>query len=328
MNLIVRPMPGAGLVVRAGDLLAVCADAGADAVIALVRRVAAAGGDGADLVAALPADALDCAFAGPVPDGLAVAVRGAAAAEVDGRPVTGGVRGPVRTVQLRLTGAGTPDPRTCLDGGVVAGAGLLAEFAARQPVLRAPDRGAPFEAVILLPGHGGQPAETPAPAVDPEADTRALVEGVLCGNGHFNDPLLRYCQICGISMAQLTNVTRLGPRPSLGVLLLDDGSTLRLDSDYVAGREPDQHADVAAGRARPLRLAGPVSGVSRQHLRVALVGWQVEVADLGSANGTHVRPPGTGDPARLTPGRPVVLRPGSRVELGRRWFQYESHRNP
>ena len=325
MTITVRPAPGAGFVMRAGDLLAVCADAGADTVIALVRRVAAAGGDGADLVAALPADAPDCALAGPVPGGMAVAVRGAAVAEVDGRPVTGGVHGPVRTVLLRLSGAGTPDPRTSLDGGVIAAAGLVAEITARQPVVRAPDRGAPFEAVILLPGYADRPAP---PAVDPEADTQALVEGVVCRNDHFNDPLLRYCQICGISMAQLTKVTRLGRRPSLGVLLLDDGSTLRLDRDYVAGREPDQHADVVAGRARPLRLAGPVSGVSRRHLRVGLAGWQVEVVDLGSANGTHVRLPGTGDTTRLVPDEPFVLRPGSRVELGRRWFQYESHRNP
>ncbi len=325
MNLIVRPAPGAGLVIRAGDLLAVCADAGAEAVLTLVRRVAAAGGDGADLVGALPADAPECALAGPVPDGMAVAVRGAAVAEVDGRPVTGGVHGPVRSVRLRLTGAGTPDPRTSLDGGVIVGAGLVAEFAARPPVVRAPDRGAPFEAVILLPGYADRSA--PA-AVDPEAETRALVEGVICRNDHFNDPLLRYCQICGISMAQLTKVSRLGPRPSLGVLLLDDGSTLRLDHDYVAGREPDQHADVVAGRARSLRLAGPVSGVSRRHLRVGLVGWQVEVADLGSANGTHVQLPGAGGTLRLTPGEPFALHPGSRVELGRRWFRYESHRNP
>lgn len=325
MTITVRPAPGAGFVMRAGDLLAVCAEAGAEAVIALVRRVAAAGGDGADLIGALPADAPDCALAGPVPEGMAVALRGVAVAEVDGRPVAGGVHGPVRTVHLRLSGAGTPDPRTSLDGGVIAGAGLVAEFAARQPGVRAPDRRAPFEAVILLPGY----AEPPAPAVvDPGAGNHALVEGVVCRNNHFNDPLLPYCQICGISMAQLTKVTRLGPRPSLGVLLLDDGSTMRLDSDYVAGREPDQHADVAAGRARPLRLAGPVSGVSRQHLRVGLVGWQVEVTDLGSANGTHVRLPRAGGTRRLTPGKSFVLRPGSRVELGRRWFQYESHRNP
>ncbi|MEU4427633.1 FHA domain-containing protein, partial [Actinoplanes sp. NPDC024001] len=208
---------------------------------------------------------------------------------------------------------------------VVAGAGLLAEHTRPAVAPRVPDRAAPFEAVILRPGHAGPPA--PA-AVEPEADTRVLIEGVLCRNEHFNDPQLRYCQICGISMAQVTQVSRLGPRPPLGLLLLDDGSTLRLDFDYVAGREPDQHPDVSARRARPLRLTGPVSGVSRQHVRVGLTGWRVELTDLGSANGTYVLPPGTEQSVRLTPGEPLPIRPGTRVELGRRWFRYESHRNP
>jgi pSer/pThr/pTyr-binding forkhead associated (FHA) protein len=87
-------------------------------------------------------------------------------------------------------------------------------------------------------------------------------------------------------MAQLTQVTRLGPRPPLGLLLLDDGRTLRLDADYVVGREPDVDRDVAAARARPLHISGPVSGVSRRHVRIRLAGWRVEAVDLHSANGT------------------------------------------
>jgi pSer/pThr/pTyr-binding forkhead associated (FHA) protein len=151
---------------------------------------------------------------------------------------------------------------------------------------------------------------------------------VYCRDDHFNDPDQRYCQICGISMAQLTQVTRLGPRPPLGVLLLDDGSTLRLDADYVVGREPEVDQDVAAHRARSLRISGPASGVSRRHVRVRLTGWRVELEDLHSANGTFVHRPGAGEPEQLTPGVPVTVPPGARVDVGRRWFRYESHRNP
>lgn len=338
MSIRVQLLPGAGLVVRAGDLVAVCADAGAaaDELVALVHRVAAGGGDGADLIARLAghlgADGVACAVAA-IGDQPAILVRGAAAAEADcgqsrlqvhGPALTHrAVDGPLRTVRLSLPGSGLPDPRTALEAGVVVGGGLLVEFARSSPPARRPDRAAPFEAVIVLPGYA--PAPEPAAA---EADTHPLIEGVYCRDDHFNDPDQRYCQICGISMAQLTQVTRLGPRPPLGVLLLDDGSTLRLDTDYVVGREPEADPDVVAARARPLRISGPASGVSRRHLRVRLVGWRVEVADLHSANGTFVHRPGTAEPEQLTPGVDVVIAPGARVDLGRRWFRYESHRNP
>ncbi|MEJ3742498.1 FHA domain-containing protein [Actinomycetes bacterium KLBMP 9797] len=187
--------------------------------------------------------------------------------------------------------------------------------------VRQPDPHAPFEAVLLVPGAGDEPTvryDEPPPI---------LVEGVHCANGHFNDPALRYCQLCGISMAQLTHVTRLGPRPPLGVLLLDDGATFRLDADYVVGRDPHRDPVVAAG-SRALRLSGAVSGVSRRHLRVRLTGWTVSAVDLGSVNGTYLDLPGEPRPRRLEPGVPAEIRPGTQVTFGTRWLRYESHRNP
>jgi hypothetical protein len=341
VSIQVRPLPGPGLVVRAGDLLAVCADAGrqTDALVTLVHQVAADGGDGAALIARLAgqlgADGPACAAAalGETP---AILVRGAADVMADGAAgrihlhgpalTYRTVEGPLWTVQVSLPGSGQPDPRTMFGSGVVAGAGLLAQLSRPAPPPRRPDRAAPFEAVIVLPGYAPEPGPEPAPAG--ETATHALIEGVYCRDGHFNDPDQRYCQICGISMAQLTQVTRLGPRPPLGVLLLDDGSTLRLDADYVVGREPEVDQDVAAHRARSLRISGPASGVSRRHVRVRLTGWRVELEDLHSANGTFVHRPGAGEPEQLTPGVPVVVPPGARIDVGRRWFRYESHRDP
>jgi len=283
-------------------------------------------------------------------------VAGSAVADVVG--ARGGVRlsapslthrvvpGPIRSLRLSLPGAGPPHLRTRLDAGIVVGAGIAVEVrsdlrdedCAEPPALRGLGRDAPFEAVILVPGYAEQarpPAESRGesprglPALPPDdADTRPLIEGVYCKNDHFNDPLQPFCHVCGISMTQLTHISRLGPRPALGVLMLDDGTTFRLDADYVAGREPAFDPDVAAGRARPLRLAGPVSGVSRRHLRVRLTGWAVEVCDLNSANGTYIHKPGGAAPARIVPGVPVVVQPGTRVEFGARWLRYESHRNP
>lgn len=189
--------------------------------------------------------------------------------------------------------------------------------------LRQPDRSAPFEAVLLVP----RAADVPTVVATRDEPTPLLVEGVHCANGHFNDPAVPFCQLCGISMAQRTPVTVLGPRPPLGVLLLDDGATFRLDADYVVGREPHRNPAVAQG-ARPLRVSEPASGVSRQHLRVTLTGWTVHIVDLESVNGTLLELPGDPQPRRLDPGMPAEIPPGTRVAFGLRWLRYESHRNP
>jgi hypothetical protein len=340
VSIRVQPRPGRGLVVRSGDVLAVCADdgPGTDALIALVHRVAADGGESAALIARLAnqlsADGPACAVAA-LGETTAILVRGEAGVVADGargRTELHGpaltfrtIDGPLWTVELALPDGGAPDPRCSLEGGVVSGAGLLAQLRRPAPPVRLPDRAAPFEAVIVLPGHAPEPEAGPEAAG--ETATHALIEGVYCRDDHFNDPDQRYCQICGISMAQLTQVTRLGPRPPLGLLLLDDGSTLRLDTDYVVGREPETDRDVAARQARPLRISGPASGVSRRHVRIRLSGWRVELVDLDSANGTFLHRPAASEPERLVPGVPVAVAPGARVDVGRRWFRYESHRN-
>jgi FHA domain len=155
-----------------------------------------------------------------------------------------------------------------------------------------------------------------------------VVNGVYCKNHHFNDPEARYCAVCGIGMAQLTKVPQTGPRPPLGVLVLDDGSVFQLNADYVIGREPSLDASVANGTARPLRLAGASGLVSRIHARVELDGWQVYVCDLNSANGTSIRLPGEQQSQPLTPGVRTPLVVGAQVHLGSDYgFRYDSHRH-
>jgi len=199
------------------------------------------------------------------------------------------------------------------------------------------DRSEPFESVLLI-GAAAQsvpraaplpPAGAPAPnAVEEAADAAPMVIGIYCRNDHFNDPRVPYCAVCGISMVQVTHVSTPGPRPPLGVLVLDDGATFRLDTPYVVGREPERDHDVAEGRARALRIADPDGVVSRVHARVDLDGWDVHIIDLGSSNGTHVCEQGSDAWTRIPPRTPVPIKPGTRVLFGRRGFRYESHRNP
>ncbi|HET6876187.1 MAG TPA: FHA domain-containing protein [Jatrophihabitans sp.] len=208
-----------------------------------------------------------------------------------------------------------------------------------------PDRSQQFSSVVLVGGAGGAPqaehreplpvitappeplAPDTAPPAHPADEGRVQVLGVYCKNGHFDDPQARYCAVCGISMAQLTLQPRPGPRPPLGVLVLDDGSIFSLDTDYVIGRDPSQDPDVAAGLARPLRFDDPEGVLSRRHARIVLDGWNVEVVDLGSANGTGIWGPSDTAWHAVPTQTPVPMRPGTQVGLGRRSLRYESHRN-
>jgi hypothetical protein len=147
-----------------------------------------------------------------------------------------------------------------------------------------------------------------------------LVDGIMCARMHFNAPEAMFCRECGMSMNEVPRSVRRQPRPPLGVLLVDDGRGFTLDRDYVIGREPVLDGDVAAGRATPLRIADPRGTVSRLHLRVSLIGWQVEVRDLGSANGSVLYR--QGGPRTLAPLDSALLDPGARVGVGRRTVQF------
>ncbi|NUW41753.1 FHA domain-containing protein [Nonomuraea rhodomycinica] len=167
--------------------------------------------------------------------------------------------------------------------------------------------------------HGGQE--------QPEHGDRPLVYGVDCKNDHFNDPRSPYCAVCGIALVQRTLVPYKGPRPSLGVLVLDDGTTLPLESDYLLGRDPERAPEVAGGSARPAKVTSPDGSVSRRHLRVALDGWDVNLVDLGSVNGTQIQPPGDPNFYDIPPNEPVTIAPGTTVRVGvSRTMRFEPHR--
>jgi FHA domain-containing protein len=161
------------------------------------------------------------------------------------------------------------------------------------------------------------PAAEPAPGNDPPP---VLVDGVLCARDHFNDPGARACRLCGAGLGQPPRSFQRRPRPPLGVLVLDDGARFPLDGDYVIGREPTFDSDVIDGRARPMRINDPNGTVSRLHLRISLVGWQVEVSDLGSANGSILQSSGAERP--LAPFEPTIIEPGARIGIGHRSMQY------
>lgn len=171
------------------------------------------------------------------------------------------------------------------------------------------------------PGPADLPAELPS-SIPP-----AIVEGVYCANGHFNDPQARDCAVCGGGLSPSASWQQ-GLRPPLGALILDDGSMCQLDADCIIGREPTLDTAVAEGRARPLRVTDASGVVSRMHARVELDGWQAFITDLHSANGTQILRPGERHPTSLEPGVRVPLPGGTQIRLGGEFgLEYDAHRH-
>ncbi|MEV2225676.1 hypothetical protein AB0E01_38265 [Nocardia vinacea] len=152
---------------------------------------------------------------------------------------------------------------------------------------------------------------------------RAVVRGFMCSRQHLNDPRVSFCAVCGIRMDQLTCVLTEGVRPPLGLLMLDDGTSFVLDNDIVLGREPE-HAEAVRRGARPIRLPDSSGAMSRAHMEVRLVEWDVAVVDQGSANGTYIRMPGHQEWLRAMPNQLTTLAAGAQILLGGRILTFDS----
>jgi hypothetical protein len=172
--------------------------------------------------------------------------------------------------------------------------------------------------VLPLPP-AGEPKNGTGASADPP-----IVVGVYCKNGDFGDPEARSCAVCGVWMNRRGASPQPGARPPLGALVFNDDSALELSADCVVGRNPALDPSVAAGEARPLRFLD--SQVSRIHARVHLDGWRVFLIDLGSANGTRIRPPGKRSDQALEPNVPVPLQSGTCIFVGMQGFRYEYRR--
>ncbi|HCS59105.1 MAG TPA: forkhead-associated protein, partial [Gordonia polyisoprenivorans] len=170
-----------------------------------------------------------------------------------------------------------------------------------------------------------QERQKPATEVVKLVESRAHVHGIRCSRGHLNHPRSWLCGVCGIRMDQLTGILVEGERPPLGWLLLDNGSTYLLDEDLVIGREPGAPTRPGRGAPKPIRVQDESGQLSRRHIEIRLVEWDVHLIDLGSANGTYVSDPAMGNrEIRLTPRQPHLLTPGSHVRIGGRHFIFES----
>jgi hypothetical protein len=338
------PLAGQGVIARFGALVAVTDNRGPDPdpLLSALAAASASAGDGGDLVLRAARAALSghgqptWACAGVTADGgVAVLVHGRAVASVrvDGGPeimlraddsvipVSRKFTGATMTLCLAIGDQAPPNPQFWLGEGVVLGGGLALTLTADVSEM----------AMIGLRTPMADPSVTETSAVEAQAarDTYSgdpwavLVDGVLCAGDHFNDPRARACRLCGIGLEQPPRNVERRPRPPLGVLVFDDGTRVPLDGDYVLGREPVFDSDVIDGRARPLRINDPNGTVSRLHLRISLTGWQAEISDLGSANGSVLQ---SSDGERtLAPFQPAIIEPGVRIGIGHRSMRYVAY---
>ncbi len=175
------------------------------------------------------------------------------------------------------------------------------------------------------------PANAPAPGPGSDAtgdvdDESNWVLGIRCPLDHHNHPEAEYCSQCGRKMGINATISFVkGPRPPLGLFLLDDGGAIPIATDLLIGRDATTHADVVSGVRQAVLLTDASNVVSRHHLAITLHEWTVTVADLGSANGTLLINAQTGASQPLIANQPVAMDAGDRLQIGPRILQLELH---
>jgi FHA domain len=205
---------------------------------------------------------------------------------------------------------------------------------ARRPVFTpAPGESEKFESILIgLGSFEPDSIPTPLPVVEKPGRSRVVdesapvVKGVFCKRGHFNDPRMLFCAVCGINMVQQTPVRVDGARPPLGVIVLDDGAVFQLDADYLLGREPDADERVRHGKWRAIPLADNQNAISRVHARIELRQWDVVLVDDNSTNGTFYADPTVAQWVPVPRGGEQILQPGWRIRVGHRTLAFNTHR--
>jgi len=228
------------------------------------------------------------------------------------------IEAPFRSVLLFGQEAPTVDERQPLP--LATARPKLDEITADRPAERAASPGSTAP-VHPDPEPTVEPVAEHPSAADPGIGDDVIVHGIVCSRDHFNNPAAAFCMVCGISMVHVTHNLVPGPRPTLGFVVFDDGSTFGLDRSYLVGREPGETGDRLTA---PLPIQDNNETLSRRHAEIRLIDWGVHLVDLGSTNGTFIWDAQYERWNQITPNQPVALTPGDTVALGRRTFVFES----
>ncbi len=148
------------------------------------------------------------------------------------------------------------------------------------------------------------------------------LHGVLCPAGHLTSAQDQSCRTCGLPIDPTAEIV-VGSRPSLGTLTFDDGAQLQLTRPVVIGRGVPERYAINGEPATTVLLDDVQGTISRVHLEVHLVGWEIEIIDMNSTSGTFMRTD-EGERVRLLPDDPTAVAPGTVVEVGQRSFTFSA----
>ena len=145
------------------------------------------------------------------------------------------------------------------------------------------------------------------------AETRA-VAGMACVNGHLNRPDAAQCEWCSAALDRGRG-TIIGVRPSLGVLVLDEGAReIDLVRPVIVGAAPPTDVVIAGEDAETVLIETNLTGVSDTQFEVHFESWDVFVIDR-STTGTFLDDV-SGRRHLLPRHARVKLRPGSVLAFG------------
>lgn len=146
------------------------------------------------------------------------------------------------------------------------------------------------------------------------------LRGRECMNHHPNPPEAASCRECGATLNPASGSLVEFPRSAIGSMKMGDGRTIALDRSVLVGRKPN--ADERSRWSDFTLVVSDDTKVSRNHLEVLVSGWDVQVVDCGSRNGTSVQFPGQPERESLTPGVPVFITVGASVRFGGQSFTF------
>ena len=144
-------------------------------------------------------------------------------------------------------------------------------------------------------------------------ETRA-VAGMACMNGHLNRPDAGHCEWCSAELDRARG-TIVGVRPSLGVLVFDEGDReVDLVRPVIVGASPPTDVVIAGEDAETVLIDSGMAGVSDTQFEVHFESWDVFVIDR-STTGTFLDD-SSGRRHRLPRHARVKLKPGSVIAFG------------
>jgi hypothetical protein len=195
--------------------------------------------------------------------------------------------------------------------------------AAFHPAFDNPDTSGHAASGHAASGHAasGHPAFGDAEDTGSHAEITRDLRGVRCPSGHLVSMQDTTCRTCSAPV-DLNGPIVSGPRPVLGMLEFDDGVRIPLDRPVVIGRQPPEDYRINGELAYVVPVTDAEGLISRVHVELHLIGWDIELIDKNSVNGTFTSTSADSTSrARLRPEHRTQIDIGTIVYVGDRIFR-------